>query len=102
VAAASPTTSQTRKREGETEEEELWEELVDLVRREGRLQGKYARLAEPRSEDGVALVLAEQEVLGQEMEKLQEKVAKVAGRRVVEMPGACSACRTTFSTAQKR
>jgi hypothetical protein len=75
---------------------------VDLVRREGRLQGKYARLAVPRSEDGVALVLAEQQVLGQQMEELQEKVARVAGRRLVETPGACSACRTTFSTAQKR
>jgi hypothetical protein len=92
AAAASFTTSQSRKREGETEEEQLWEELVDLVCREGRLQGKYARLAVPRSEDGVALVLVEQEVLGQQMEELQEKVARVAGRRVVETAGCPLQC----------
>ena len=43
--------------EGETEE--LWEELVDLVWHERRLQGKYARLSVPQIEDSVALVLAE-------------------------------------------
>jgi hypothetical protein len=75
---------------------------VDLVRREGRLQGKYARLSVPRSEDGVAMVLAEKEVLYQQMQELHKKVARVTSRRVVETPGTCSACRTTFSTAQKR
>ena len=91
-----------RLREG-TEEEELWDEMVHLVRRGQRLQGKYARLSLPRSEDKVGQVLEEHNTCGLEMRKLHSKVGELAARRGrKEREDTCSACRYTFSSSQKR
>ena len=75
--------------------------MVHLVRRGQRLQGKYARLSLPRSEDKVGQVLEEHNTCGLEMRKLHSKVGELAARRG-RKEDTCSACRYTFSSSQKR
>ena len=89
--------------EGREEEQELWEELLHLVRAEQTLQGKYARLSLPRGFSKVEGVREEFNTCGLQMAELNERLAEFVRREEVEeREGTCSNCRFSFSSAQKR
>ena len=89
--------------EGREEEQELWEELLHLLRAEHKLQGKYARLSLPRGFSQVEGVRQEFNTCGLQMAELNERLTEFARREEAEgRVGTCSNCRYSFSSAQKR